>query len=313
MNERLAKRSLPRWLAAIWLAMCVSLPGQSTTKTSADFTREAIVTVRRLLDLFYTTHARWPQSWEELTRKDDTGRSYIDSVPRDGWQRELRLLPSLLSRRVVLVSDGPDGKPDTSDDIDSELLETQPAAVLYALTDLAGKRLDGKLVKGRLVIVHFWSSLCLQEAGALNELAAIAKAHPDDVSVITVASHAPEIGAEPVDWELFATKDEAKRPYPELRAAAQQQQLGVVLVDHRGFAARYFKATTTTHCVVLDRAAKVVYSGAVLEPSAGGDPPRQAARAAVEAVLAGKSPGGRQPQAAAMPLQLAPRVSTAAK
>jgi hypothetical protein len=286
-----------------------STAGQSFTEKLAEINRERMVLAQMALDIYFNENGRSPRSWEELLEPNKAGSRTLTEIPRDAWRRKLHLVPSLLQGHTkVALSNGPDGKPGTADDVDAELLRMQPSTALYALTDLDGKRLDHKLIDGRVVIVHFWSGACLQEAGVLTEIASIAKGHPDEVSVLAIASHHPEIGDEPADWAGFAAKEDAERPYSELRAAAKQQGLGVVLVDHRGLAARFFKARTTTHCVVLDRKTQVAYSGAALMPGAKDEPPRRIMREAVEALLADKQASTLQPPATGMPLELKERI-----
>lgn len=270
--------------------------------------KQQIVELQKMVDLFYVMNARMPASWDDLLAADATGRRYLDgdAPPGDPWGREYRLVAGDRANLMWVVSLGPDGEADTSDDIDSRVARLQPEHVLASLTDLDGKVLDVRALDGRVVVLHFWSARCPSAEHAAAETARLAAAHPDGIAVLAVASQADEIGARPYPKDFAA--DAARRPYELLRDRAQRQGIQRVLVDHGGRAARCFGARMTAHCVVLDRQRRVVYAGAVDDDPRGerhGEVHRHV-NDAVEALLATRTVEWPWPEAHGTPLRLDP-------
>ncbi len=160
-----------------------------------------------------------------------------------------------------------------------------------ALTDLDGKQFKFGDVRGKTVVIHFWSITCPWEKNAEPKLQQIATDYKDkDVVVLAINANAGEIGAQP-DAAAFASEDAKKKPYASLRKHIEKTEFNhKVLVDHSGDVARLFAAKTTPHCFVLNGEGKVAYSGALDDDGKNelGDKAQHYVRLAVDAVKAGK-------------------------
>ena len=81
-------------------------------------------------------------------------------------------------------------KPDTpvltSNDADSVV--NAAAAPDFTFTDISGKKGNLASFKGRIVLLHFWATWCAPCQVEFPKLMAAAKAFPDDVTVLAVAS-----------------------------------------------------------------------------------------------------------------------------
>jgi hypothetical protein len=241
--------------------------------------------LHKVLQQYYIVNARLPAGWQPLLEKDASGKSYLDAAapPTDPWGHVYRIVTGARRNEWHVVSDGPDGEPDTADDIDHRTARD----VLRALRDLDGRPLPPGRRTTPLLIV-FWSMRCPHARELEPRLDALATEQGDRLQLIVVASEPQEIGAPPAP-EAFRALDPGDRPYRELREHLADRPLRHPLViDHGGVAARYFGAVTTTHCVVVDQRAQIVYSGAFAEVSAD-RPAREHVREAVEAVLTGRS------------------------
>jgi thiol-disulfide isomerase/thioredoxin len=159
------------------------------------------------------------------------------------------------------------------------------------LTDLDGKEFSFGDVRGKTVVIHFWSITCPWEKVAEPKLCKIAADYQDkDVVVVAINANAGEIGAQP-DAAAFASEDESKKPYGKIRKHVEKTSLNHrVLIDHSGDVARRFAAQSTPHCFVVDAKGKLVYSGALDNDGKGtlGDKAQHYVRDAVDAVQAGK-------------------------
>jgi thiol-disulfide isomerase/thioredoxin len=157
--------------------------------------------------------------------------------------------------------------------------------------------LDGKIqrfddLKGKVVVLHFWSSTCPWEVLAEPKLNALADEFAGkDVVVLGIAANANEIG-EPPTPEAFDDKDADKRPYPKLRAkAAESKANHPILVDHDAVFGKLLDAKTTPHCFVFDKDLVLQYQGALDDDGQGKKPsPTRYAHDAVTALLAGDKP-----------------------
>lgn len=160
-----------------------------------------------------------------------------------------------------------------------------------ALTDLDGKQFKFGDLRGKTVVIHFWSITCPWEKVAEPKLMQIATDYKDkDVVVLAINSNANEIGAQPEAAD-FATDDAKKKPYASIRKHVEKTEFNhKVLVDHSGDVARLFAAKTTPHCYVLTAEGKVAYSGALDNDGKNelGDKAQHYVRLAVDAVKAGK-------------------------
>ncbi|MFY9345286.1 MAG: redoxin family protein [Planctomycetota bacterium] len=163
---------------------------------------------------------------------------------------------------------------------------------------LSYRGLDGKLVqldslRGKVVVLHFWSMTCPTEVHAEPKLNALSAEFADKgVVMLGVAANANEIGAAP-DAKEFETKDADKLPYGKLRAKATESKCNhAIVVDHGGQLGQMLEAKTTPHCFVFDQKGKLQYQGALDDDSNGKkESPTRYLRDAVTAVLAGETPG----------------------
>lgn len=159
------------------------------------------------------------------------------------------------------------------------------------LTDLEGKEFTFGELRGKTVVIHFWSITCPWEKAAEPKLMKIASDYADkDVVVLAINSNQNEIGKQP-EAAAFQAKEAKERPYADIRAHADEVEFNhKILVDHGGDVAHYFAAKTTPHCFVLDTTGKLVYTGALDNDGRDtlGDKAKRYVRDAVDAVLAGK-------------------------
>lgn len=152
------------------------------------------------------------------------------------------------------------------------------------LTDLDGKELTFKDLRGKVVLIHFWSTTCPYEIVADPKFTELEKSWKDkpDVVILAINSNSTEIGAE-------RTKDGSG--YQSIREHMKKKELTFpVYADHGNLVADLFQAKSTPHCFVLDKKGTIVYVGGLDDDPKGekGDATKQYARDAVEATLAGK-------------------------
>lgn len=182
---------------------------------------------------------------------------------------------------------GQDGKPP----VDTPKVETPKLEALklgsvvpetLALPDMNGKLHSFKDLRGKVVIVHFWSDRCPAEKHG-DPVVKKLEEHfaKQDVVLVGIASNQNELGAKP---EAGADRSAA---YKNLRE--KQKEIGhghALLIDHGNVASDLFGAKTTPHCFVLDKTGKIAYVGAL----DGGPKESEKAyvRDAAEALLAGK-------------------------
>ena len=175
----------------------------------------------------------------------------------------------------------------------------KPLAIGDALPKgLSLRGIDGKVqsfdaLKGKIVVLHFWSTTCPSEVVAEPKLNALSAEFADKgVVVIGIAANANEIGSAPEakEWE---GKDADKLPYGKLRAKAKESNTNhAILVDHEAQLGRLLDAKTTPHCFVFDKEGKLQYQGALDDDERGSKPtPLQYVRNAVVALQAGDQPG----------------------
>lgn len=150
------------------------------------------------------------------------------------------------------------------------------------LTDLDGKSMTFKDLRGKVVLIHFWSMTFPYEEVADPKVAALEKRWKDnqDVVVLAINANSTEIGEKPPADSYAAIREHMKK-----KGLANK-----VYVDHGNKLADLFKASSTPHCFVLDRKGTLVYAGGLDDDPKGdkGEATKQYARDAVEAVLAGK-------------------------
>ncbi|MCA8951528.1 MAG: redoxin family protein [Planctomycetes bacterium] len=165
--------------------------------------------------------------------------------------------------------------------------------------DITLHDLDGRLhtfgdLRGKVVVLHIWSSTCPWEIVAEPKINGLADSYRDrGVVVLGLAANVNEIGKkpEPAAFEAKAAED---RPYPGLRRKAAESEVNhPILVDHGARVARLLDGRTTPQMFVFDSKGRLVYTGA-LDNDGRGSKPESAAnyvRAALDATLAGEAVG----------------------
>ena len=160
---------------------------------------------------------------------------------------------------------------------------------------LSCRTIDGKLqsldeLRGKVVVFHFWSTTCPWESMAEPKLNALSAEFADKgVVVLGIAANADEIGPAPED-KAFEAKDEAERPYAELRKKARSSSINhAILVDQGARLGRLLDGKSTPHCFVFDKEGKLQYQGA-LDSDGKGTEGTPYVKDAVTAVLAGEKP-----------------------
>jgi thiol-disulfide isomerase/thioredoxin len=152
------------------------------------------------------------------------------------------------------------------------------------LRDLDGKELKFKDLRGKVVLIHFWSSTCPFEIVADPKFTELAKRWKDkkDVVILAIDSNSTEIGAMPPT---------DKPGYTEIREHLKKKELTFpVYADHGNKVADLFQAQSTPHCFVLNPKGVIVYAGGLDDDPKGekGEAAQNYARDAVENTLAGK-------------------------
>lgn len=158
---------------------------------------------------------------------------------------------------------------------------------------IEGKQQSLDDLRGKVVVLHFWSKTCPWEVLAEPKLNTLSAEFAEKgVVMLGVAANANEIGETP-DPKAFETKDPAAMPYADLRAKAKESKCNhAIVVDHGAKLGRMLDAKTTPHCFVFDKEGKLQYSGALDDDGQGKkETPVQFVRDAITAVLAGEKPG----------------------
>ena len=153
------------------------------------------------------------------------------------------------------------------------------------LNDLEGKPLSFKDLRGKVVIVHFWSHRCPAEKHGDPVFKSLEKYYAGkDVVMVGIVSNQDELGPEPA-------KD-AK--YEDLYANLKKKIKEVghthrILADHGNKVSDLFQAKSTPHCFVIDAKGKLAYAGALDDDQKGekGEGATVYVRDAADALLAG--------------------------
>ena len=129
-----------------------------------------------------------------------------------------------------------------------------------ALPDFDGKSHSFDDLRGKVVIVHFWSHRCPAERHANPIFRDMQKLYKDskDVVIVGICSNQPELGEEPKEGA------DHKKLYGDLRKKVKAEKLNhLMLVDHGNKVSSLFAARSTPHCFVFDKKGKLRYSGAL--------------------------------------------------
>jgi cytochrome oxidase Cu insertion factor (SCO1/SenC/PrrC family) len=156
------------------------------------------------------------------------------------------------------------------------------------LTDLDGKQLTFKDLRGKVVFIHFWSTQCPYEIVADPKTVALAERFKGkDVACLAINSNSTEYGAEPA-----ADTPPAER-YKSIREHLKKKEMDFkVYIDRGNKVADRFNAQHTPHCFVLDQKGVLRYMGGLDDDPKGdkGDATKPYVADAIDALLAGKEP-----------------------
>jgi thiol-disulfide isomerase/thioredoxin len=158
-----------------------------------------------------------------------------------------------------------------------------------SLPDLDGKQHSFKDLRGKVVVLHFWSDRCPYEEHGNPVFARMEKRYADakDVVMIGINSNQNELGRKP-------EKDaDHSKLYGNLREKLAKAGLShTMLADHGNVVSELFQARTTPHCFVIDPKGVIQYAGALDNDPRGekGDDATNYVVEAVTAVQAGERP-----------------------
>jgi peroxiredoxin len=159
--------------------------------------------------------------------------------------------------------------------MDTVIQNGQPAPD-FELPDLQGQLHTLSELRGRVVVLNFWSAECPWAERADQVLDAYRQEWGENVTVWSIASNVNE-----------STK--------MLAETASQRGLAVILHDSRHHVADRYGAQTTPHLFVVDRQGILRYQGALDDTNFRQREARRFfLRQAVEAVLAGQDPDPAQ-------------------
>jgi peroxiredoxin len=126
--------------------------------------------------------------------------------------------------------------------MDSVILNHQPAPD-FSLPDLGGDLHVLSGLRGKVVIINFWSCECPHAARSDELLLAYLKEWGEQVALLTLAANANE-------------------PINHLKEVANQRGLPLVLHDAEHRVADLYGALTTPHLFVIDKEGILRYQGA---------------------------------------------------
>lgn len=168
-----------------------------------------------------------------------------------------------------------------------EIGATVPETV--RLTDFEGKPTSFKDLRGKIVIVHFWSDRCPAEKHADPVFLAMEKKYADskDVVLLGIAANQNELVEKPAEGA-----DHSKH-YESLRK--KRDEVGykhTILADHGNVVSDLFGAKSTPHCFVIDPKGVLQYAGALDDdlPGQKGDRATNYLVNAATALQEGKKP-----------------------
>lgn len=158
-----------------------------------------------------------------------------------------------------------------------------------ALPDLNGKQHSFKDMRGKIVVVHFWSDRCPYEEHGNPVFARMEKKYADnkDVVLVGINSNQNELGRKPGEDADYS------KLYTNLRTKLKEAKLShTMLADHGNKVSDLFQAKSTPHCFVIDKKGVIQYAGALDDDPRGqkGDKATNYVVDAVTAVLAEKRP-----------------------
>lgn len=159
--------------------------------------------------------------------------------------------------------------------METKIPNDQPAPD-FTLNDLSGRPYTLSDLRGKVVILNFWSAECPWAKRADEELMPLMEDWDEAINLLLIASNANE---EP---DL-------------LKQVAEERDLPVVLHDKNQRVASFYAAQATPHVFVIDEEGIVRYQGAFDDVTfRQKTPTQQYLRDAVDAILAGRQPDPAQ-------------------
>ena len=198
---------------------------------------------------------------------------------------------ALVGLPAALAQEPQDKKKDEKPPVEapkSEVLKLgSTVAETLAMKDLDGKSISFKELRGKVVIVHFWSDRCPAERHADPVVKKLEEYYKGkDVVIVGIASNQGELGEQPpadaTDWSKY---------YVNLRKkAGEVGYTHKIYVDHGNVLSDLFQARSTPHCYVIDAKGVLRYAGALDDDpnEEKGDGATVYVRDAADALLAGK-------------------------
>ena len=150
------------------------------------------------------------------------------------------------------------------------------------LNDFEGHATSFKDLRGKTILIHFWSDRCPAERHADPVFKKLEAKYADskDVVLLGIASNQNELGPAPTSGDDYSAF------YSDLRS--KRDKVGykhTILADHGNVVSNLFQARSTPHCFVVDKAGVLRYSGA-LDDDPRGRKGEQATNYLIEAVNA---------------------------
>jgi thiol-disulfide isomerase/thioredoxin len=158
-----------------------------------------------------------------------------------------------------------------------------------SLPNFMGEDTSFKDLRGKVVILHFWSYRCPAERHANPIFMKMEERYAGnkDVVMVGICSNQNELGAKPAKGADYSKHYESLR-----KKASDVGYKHKLLVDHGNKISDLFQARSTPHCYVIDKKGVIQYSGA-LDDDPRGKKGKDATNYLVEAttaILAGKRP-----------------------
>ena len=107
-------------VAIIGMLGAVAVPAYMNYLKDSKITaaRELINNVGVAVKGYYLKHSKYPDDLNKLVEEvNDEGEPYLEGDIVDPWGNDLRYEKPSKGKRLMIISNGPDGEPDTEDDI----------------------------------------------------------------------------------------------------------------------------------------------------------------------------------------------------
>ncbi len=196
----------------------------------------------------------------------------------------LLFLAGALATPAAVSGPAADG-PAPADIVKLKVGSTVPKSV--TLKDFEGESLSFGDLRGKVVILHFWSDRCPAERHANPVFMEMEERYAEskDVVMVGIAANQNELGAEPEEGA------DLSEHYTSLRK--KRDKVGykhTILADHGNVVSKLFQARSTPHCFVIDKKGVIQYAGALDDDPRGrkGDKATNYLVDAAAAILAGE-------------------------